>query len=173
MSDIVKNLDEAIRVKPTDIEGLSVIYHCVIDMPKRCRILENTAEQYAVCDCPEAQSGIVVFGYVNGKWEANACSMRPVIKMLLAQVKADSVCLTCEGEKVIAVNPNSNSGSPIASCPDCDDGSLESYLRKQLAEKDRQIKNLCDAWETYEKKMLKALKEQGFDVGGEGPDIRD
>lgn len=58
---------------------------------KRQRIINNEAEEYAVEDNKDANSGIIIYGRYGPAWQANPWSARALVKQLIAQLKAADV----------------------------------------------------------------------------------
>lgn len=70
-----------------DLEpGAKIIFQWKNPAEKRQRIINNEAEEYAVEDSKDANSGIIIYGRYGPAWQANPWSARALVKQLLSQL---------------------------------------------------------------------------------------
>lgn len=74
----------------------------VLDFPGPPPVVENDdiAEHYAVAECPQAGSGLVVYARYRGEWAANPFNCRPVVRVLLGMLAAKDAVILAEAERI-------------------------------------------------------------------------
>ena len=73
-----------------EIEVLKPIYRVKMDpemfgITKQDAMWQDLAEEYAICEDPLSNAGILIYAKYNGSWKANPWSVRFLVRYLLEQ----------------------------------------------------------------------------------------